>query len=118
MTGPAAEEEEREGGDMDGETPRGVKGEVIRVGGACPPQRKTRIYLDLPWNVRTCCCRKSMETSLTTTMGRTWMGVSLTTPYGSFFGAGLLPSHLAGMPRPQEEWGAASRPYWPWNGKG
>ena len=57
-------------------------------GGQSPPQRKTRIYLNLPWNVLTCCCRKSMETSPTTTMGRTWMGELRTTLYGSVVGAG------------------------------
>ena len=55
-TGPAAEEDEMEGGGMDKETPRGAMGEAIRMGEACSPQRKMRIYLTLPQNVRTCFC--------------------------------------------------------------
>ena len=41
-TGPEAEEEEREGRDTDGETPRRAMGDVIRVGGGCPPPRGNR----------------------------------------------------------------------------
>ena len=37
-----AEEEEMEGGDMDGETPRGATVEVIRVGGGLAPPRGKR----------------------------------------------------------------------------
>ena len=38
---PAAEEEERDGGNTDGETPRGATGEVIRMGrGIAPPRGK------------------------------------------------------------------------------
>ena len=40
--GPADEEEEREGGDGEGETPRGATGEVIRVGGGLDPPRGKR----------------------------------------------------------------------------
>ena len=87
-TGPEAEEEERERGDTDGETPRGATSKVIRVGGGSPPPEKTRIYLTLHHNVHTCCCRKSMKTSLTTTMGHTWMGESRTMLHGSVVGAG------------------------------
>ena len=67
-------EGEEEGGGRDGETPRGALVEVIRVGGTPPPQRKTRTSRDSSQNVRTCCCRESMETSCITTMGRTWTG--------------------------------------------
>ena len=87
-TGPAVEEEEREGRDTDGETPRRAMGDVIRVGGVAPPQRKSRIYLTSPLNVCTCCCRESMETYLTTIMGRTWTGESRTTLYVCAVGAG------------------------------
>ena len=59
-----------------------------RGGGISPPRGKTRIYLDSHLNVRTCCCKESMETSLITTMGRTWTGESQTTLYGSVVGAG------------------------------
>ena len=59
-----------------------------------------------------------METSGTTTTGRTWMGESQKTLYGSVVGAGLLLIQQAGMLRPSERWGAASRQYWPRNGGG
>ena len=88
VMGLVAEEEDRDGGETDGETPRGATGEVIRIGGGFPHNSKTQIYLTLPQNVHTCCCRKSMETSLTTTMGCTWMGELRTTLYGSFVGTG------------------------------
>ena len=45
VTGPAAEEEEREGGYTEGETPRGATGEVIRIGGDFPPPEENT---DLP----------------------------------------------------------------------
>ena len=45
-----------------------------RVGGALTPQRKTRIYLTSPLNMRTCCCGKSMETSFATMTVRTCTG--------------------------------------------
>ena len=78
----AAEEEtvEEEGDEeeekaRDRETPRGDPVEVTCMGGdATPPQRKTRTSRDSPQNVRTCCCRKSMETFCITTTGRTWTG--------------------------------------------
>ena len=38
--GPAAEEEDREGGDRNGETPRGETEDVIRVGGGLAPPPK------------------------------------------------------------------------------
>ena len=84
-----AEEEEMKGGDMDGDTPRGGNGRGNPCGGGlAPPQRKTWIYLTLPQNVRTCCCGNYMETFIATTMGRTYMGESRTTLYGSAVGAG------------------------------
>ena len=45
--------EEEEG--RDGDTPRGAPVEVIRMGGKCLPQRKTRITGTLPRILRTCC---------------------------------------------------------------
>ena len=83
------EEEEGEKGYRDGDTQRGAQVEAVCVGGgACPPQRKTRIYLTLPLNVRSCCCRESMETTRITTIGHTWTGESLTTLSGSVICAG------------------------------
>ena len=68
------EEQELEGaeggGGRDGETPWGAPVEVRCGGGMPPPQRKTHTSWDSPQNVRTCCCRKSMETSRITTTGR------------------------------------------------
>ena len=90
------EAEEDEGQEMerdsDRETPRGAWVEVIRMGGVCPPWRKTRITWNLPLNVRTCCFRESMDTSCITMMGRTWKGDSWKTLYGSIVGAGYLHS--------------------------
>ena len=44
--------------------PQGGKGRGHpRGGGTCPPWRKKRTSRDSPLNVRTCCCRESMETS-------------------------------------------------------
>ena len=66
------EEEDVKEGDRGRETPRGSHTEVIRMGGdEPPPRRKTLIYLTLPQNVHTCCCRESMETNCITIMGRT-----------------------------------------------
>ena len=73
---------------MDKETPRGAMGEAIRMGEACSPQRKMRLYLTSPQNVRTCFCGESMENTCIITMGRTWTGESRTTLSGSVFGAG------------------------------
>ena len=66
-----AEEEEEEEGGRYGETLRGAKLEVILVGRDMLPRRKTRTSRNLPPNMFTCCCRKSIETSHTTTMGCT-----------------------------------------------
>ena len=85
-------EEDEEGseaeGDRDRETPQGAPVEVTRVGGACPPQRKTQTSRDSIQKVRNCCCRESMETSHITTIGHTWKRESRTTPSGSVDGAG------------------------------
>ena len=92
--------------------PKGVNRRGDPSGGwLAPPWRKTRIYMTLTLNVRTCCCRKSMETFLTTTMGRTWTEESLTTLYGSVVGYRYPRNWLAGIPRPQEQWGTASWPF-------
>ena len=53
-----------------------------------------------------------METSHITTTGCTWTGEYQTTLHGSVTGAGLLRNQRAGMPRPLERWGAASRRFW------
>ena len=98
-----------EGGEGYGETPRGGPFEVTDEGGAPPPQRKTRTSRDSPLNMRTCCCRESMETFRITTTGRTWTGESQTTLHDSFANAGLLRNQQAGMPRPLERWCFASR---------
>ena len=45
-------------------------------------------------------------------------GESQTTLHESVASAGLLPSQRAGMPRPLERWGAASRRSWRRNGGG
>ena len=91
--------------DMDtyGETPRGATVEVIGRRGDNTPWRKTKIFQTLPLNMRTCCCRESMETSRTTMMGRTWEGESRTTLYGSVVGAGLLHSQQSGTPLPLDQ---------------
>ena len=74
---------------MDRETPRGAPVEVIRVGGGtCPPQRKTHTSQTLPQNAHTCCCEKSMKTSLIKTMVRTWTGGLRVMLSGSVVGAG------------------------------
>ena len=59
-----------------------------------------------------------METFHTTTMGRTWTGELWTTPSGSVLGAGYPCNRIDGMPRPQEQWGAASLPSWQRNDGG
>ena len=69
-------------------------------GGTPPPQRKMRTSRDSPQNVRTCCCRESIETSRITTTGRTWTGGLQTTLHGSVAGAGSLRNQRAGTPRP------------------
>ena len=74
-----------------------------------PPHRKTRTSWDSIQNVCTCCCRQSMETSRITTTECTWTGELQTTLYGSVSGTGSLRNQRAGMPRPLERWGAASR---------
>ena len=98
------EEGNEEEGERDGETPRGATVEVIYVGGGLhpppPPRRRTRNSWYSPQNVRTSCCRKSMETSCTKTTGRIWKGKSRTTLYGSIIGAGSLHSQQAGTPCP------------------
>ena len=45
-------------------------------------------YQYFPRDVRTCCCRESMETYRITTTVRTWIGESRTTLSGSVIGAG------------------------------
>ena len=45
VMGLVAEEEDRDGGETDGETPRGATGEVIRIGGDFPPPEENT---DLP----------------------------------------------------------------------
>ena len=59
----------------------------LRGGGLSPPEENADLPA-LPWNVRTCSCRKSTETSLTTMIGCTCMGESRATLYGSVIGAG------------------------------
>ena len=104
---------------MDRETPRGAPIEVTRVGEGVPPsQRKTRTSRDSTQNVRTCCCRESMETSHITTKGRTWTGELQTTLHDSIAGASSLRNQQAGTPCPLEWWGAASRQSWRWSGPG
>ena len=44
------------------------------MGGCAFPQRKTRICLTLPLNIRTCCCRESMKTTRIKMMRFTWTG--------------------------------------------
>ena len=83
-----------------------------------PPRRKTQTSWDSTQNVRTCCCRESMETYRITTTGRTWTEESKTTLHGSVVGAGVLRNQQAGTPRPLERWGAASRRSWRRNGGG
>ena len=108
-----------EGAEEDGETPRGTPVEVQCVGGGMPPpQRKTQTSWDSPQNVRTCCCRESIETSRITTTGRTWTGELQTTLHGSVAVAGSLLNQRAGTPHPLERWGAASRRSWRQNGGG
>ena len=72
MPAPEETEEAEEDRRRDGETPQGAPVKVMRVGGTPPPKRKTRTSRDSTENVRTCCCRESMETSHITTTGRTW----------------------------------------------
>ena len=67
-------EGEEEEGDREGETPRGAPVQVTCVGGDVPPPGKMRTSQDSPLNVRTFCCRESMDTSRITTMGRTCTG--------------------------------------------
>ena len=86
-----ADEYERndEEGGRDGDTPRGALVEVVCVGGGdSPPRRKTRTSCILPLNMRTCCCRESMETSCITIIGFTWTEELQTTLSGSVVGAG------------------------------
>ena len=52
----------------------GTRSISLAWGGATPPQSKAQISQDSPRNVRTCCCRESMETSCITAMGRIWTG--------------------------------------------
>ena len=98
-------EEDEEGSEVEGDrnidTPREASVEVTCVGGDVPPppQRKTRTSQDSTQNVRTCCCRKSMETSRITMTGRNWTGESRTTLYGSVVGASMLRNQRAGTPR-------------------
>ena len=83
------EEDDKKGGKYR-ETPRVAHVEVVICGGGYMPplQRKTRAYLTLPQNVRTCYCRESMETTRITTMGRAWTEESQTTLSVSVVGAG------------------------------
>ena len=99
-----AEEDEEE----DGETPRGGQWRSNAWGGMPPPQRKTQTSWNSTQNVRTCCCRESIETSRIITTGCTWTGESWMTLYGSVIGAGLLLIQQAGMPLLPEQWGPAS----------
>ena len=62
---------EDEDEEEDGETPRGDQSRSLAWGGMPPPKKKTRTSHDSPQNVRTCCCRESMDTSCITMMGRT-----------------------------------------------
>ena len=95
------------------ERPQGGAQSRFDVWGGMPtPQRKTQTSWDSPQNVRTCCCRESMETSCITTMDRTWTGELQTTLHGSVAGDGLLRNQRAETPRPLEQWGAASRRFW------
>ena len=105
-------------GDRDGETPRGHRSSSHAWRETCTPQRKTRTSRDYTQNMRTCCCRKYMETSRITTMGCTWTGELWTTLYGSVVGASLQLSQQAGMLRPPEQWGAVLRKSWPRNDGG
>ena len=89
MTGPAAEEEEIEGGYTDGKIPRGETGEVIHVGGGLPPsEENANLPVFTPDYAHLLLWEVYGENSLTTTMGRTWTGESRTTFYGSVVGAG------------------------------
>ena len=56
-------------------------GFVCNGGGQPPPRRKARTCRDLSVPGHFCRCRRSMETSITTTMGHTWQGYSQTMPY-------------------------------------
>ena len=115
-------EQEPEGveevGGGDGETPRAPLVEVTCVGRDATPQRKMRTSWDSPQNMRTWCCRESMETFRITIMGFTWTGELKTTLHGSVAGSGSLRNQQAGMPLPMERWGAASRRSWRRNGGG
>ena len=68
----------------------GPRSRSLTWGGTTPPQRKTRTSQESLQNVRTCCCRESMETSCITTTGCTWTGEYRTTLHGSVVGAGSL----------------------------
>ena len=68
----AEEDEVDEEGGRGGDTPRGARVDMVRVGGGdFTPRRNTRIYLTLPLNMHTCCYGEFMETSHITTMACT-----------------------------------------------
>ena len=93
-------EEEDKGGEGEGEPLRGAPVEIVCVGGECPPRRKTRTRLYFSLNVCTYCCRESAETSYITTTGRTWMGESSMTLFGSVVVTSWPCNWLEGMPYP------------------
>ena len=100
-----AEEGEEGGeaeGDSDRDTPRGETVEVTCLGGGVPPLMENADLRDSAQNVRTCCCRESLETSRITTTGRNWTDELQTMIYGSVVRAGLLLSQQAGTSRSLE----------------